>query len=158
MLAKYKDRFFSYSSSTSEQEITTQSDEKAYPEFEYEEDEGIFYKSVSEEELSDIFDIHFYVEYDAHLKDTPLRWEVFPEDFEDNGVYLIFAEGFLPEWEIIDKFVCRKLVSFEELKNYEAVFEYRKKDGVCKSIEERMTILSIEEMLKTLEAYREYIK
>ena len=87
MIAKYKEHYYSYSANSGERTIVTENKEKAYPEFEYEEDDEVFYKDVSEEELSDIFDIRFFVEYDTQLPHTPLMWELFPEDFSENGWY-----------------------------------------------------------------------
>ena len=146
MIAKYKEHYYSYSANSGERTIVTENKEKAYPEFEYEEDDEVFYKDVSEEELSDIFDIRFFVEYDTQLPHTPLMWDLFPEDFSENGVYLVFAKGHLPNWEITDKYICRKLISYKEITKCEVVYEYKKKDGVQGDLKESKGPLSIDEM------------
>ena len=44
-------------------------------------------------------------------------------------VSLVFAEGILPGWLILEKNVCEKEVSLSELTNAKVIFTYKKKDG-----------------------------
>ncbi|MBO5620188.1 MAG: hypothetical protein J5959_00990 [Butyrivibrio sp.] len=154
MIGKYKDKYYSYIRNSKAQVLVTRSKKKADGIFE--KDDGAYVKKVKDEDLSDIFEVKFRVEYDAKLQDTPLWWNVFPEDFTKFGVNLVFAEGFLPNWKVVDKFVCKKFIPYIELGNCEVVYKYIKKDGIVQDITESTGIVSVKEMLRRLKEFRQY--
>ena len=151
MIAKYNGQYYLYSNNSREQEIVTRDRNRTDSKFC--EEDGLFYKSVTEEELSDIFNVRYYVEYDAKLDHTPLWWEVFPADYVDDGIYLVFAEGFLPDWEVYDKGVCRKHVKLTDIDHCKVSYVYKKKDGKVVEVTEESDVISVDEMLKLRDKY-----
>ena len=69
MIAKYKDNYYSCVLNSKRQILLTRFKNKAV--YGFEEDDDIFIKNIAQEELCDIFDVHYYVEYDSKLEYTP---------------------------------------------------------------------------------------
>ncbi|WP_026652757.1 hypothetical protein [Butyrivibrio proteoclasticus] len=97
--------------------------------------------------------MHYYVEYDAKLDHTPLWWEIFPADYVDDGIYLVFAEGCLPDWEAYDKGVCRKHVKLTDIEHCKVSYVYKKKDGKVVDVVEESDVISVDDMLGVLAKY-----
>lgn len=153
MVAKYKDNYYSCVLNTKEQILLTGIKSKAV--FGFEEDGDIFYKNITQEELCDIFEVHYYVEYDSKLEHTPLWWEVNQEDFSTEGVYLYFTEGFLPDWEIWDKGICRKYITYADIRNCRVCIEYKRKNFERTNFVDDKGMMDTDSMLKLLEKYCE---
>ncbi len=153
MVAKYKDNYYSCVLNSKEQILLTGIKSKAV--FGFEEDGDIFYKNITQEELCDIFEVHYYVEYDSKLEHTPLWWEVNQEDFSTEGIYIYFAEGFLPDWEVWDKGICRKFVNYADIKKCRVEIKYIRKDFEKTDYVDDIGIMNAESMLKLYEKYDE---
>lgn len=153
MIAKYKDNYYSCVLNSKEQIILTRFKNKA--DFGFEEDDGNYFKNITLEELCDIFDVHYYVEYDSKLDNAPFWWEVYQEDFSEEGLYLYFTEGFLPDWEVWDKGVCRKYVDYADISNCRAEIKYIRKDFKKTDYVDDKGIINTDGMLKLLEKYNE---
>ena len=147
MIAKYNEKLYRYVANSRQRRIITSQSSKREEDFI--KDDEIFYRNVAEEELTDIFDVKFYVGYDAKLPDTPTEWAIENSAIGMLGkkVRLLFTEGYLPDWKVTDKYVCEKCVSVSELSYGKTVYKYKKKDGVISElIEEQM--LSPKELIQ----------
>lgn len=153
MIAKYNDKYYSCVLNSKEQLILTRFKSKA--DFGFKEENGDFFRNITQEELCDIFDVHYYVEYDSKLDHTPLWWEVYQEDFSTEGIYIYFAEGFLPDWEVWDKGICRKFVNYADIKKCRVEIKYIRKDFEKTDYVDDIGIMNAESMLKLYEKYDE---
>ena len=153
MIAKYKDNYYSCVLNSKRQILLTRFKNKAV--YGFEEDDDIFIKNIAQEELCDIFDVHYYVEYDSKLEYTPLWWEVHQGDFSSEGLYLYFTEGFLPNWEVWDKGVCRKYINYADIRNCRVEIVYRRKNFEITDYVEDKGIMNVDSMLKLFEKYKE---
>lgn len=128
MFAKYKNHDYIYTTNRRKTEIVTTQPDKADSSFTKER--NLYVKPILEEELSNIFDVNIYVSYDANIPNTPNEWKLnYTLEPMSNKVSLIFAEGILPCWSILEKNVCEKEVHLSEITNAKVVFSYKKKDG-----------------------------
>lgn len=155
MLANYNGKTYWYISSRRKKEIVTRTPDKA--ENDFKRDNDLFFKNISEEELIDIFDVEFWVEYDANLPNTPLMWKISNENSElENGkIMLRFAEGILPEWEIEEKNVCVKHIEVSEVRNAKVIYVYKKKDGKELDTPQKEEInLSLDELITLCKQYK----
>ena len=127
MFAKYKENIYILSSNSRKKEIITRIQEKADDDFT--KDGSIFFKSISEDDLSDIFSVDIWINYDANLPNTPNKWSVDLSDSElDNNIILLrFTEGLLLGWEVEDKNVCTKRIHFAEITGAGITYKYSKK-------------------------------
>lgn len=134
MFAKYKDNIYLYIKNRRMNKIITRSLQKINPEFK-KDDDGVFYKAVSESELADVFNVEFWVSYNTGLPNTPLYWQVdLDEQDSVNGKILLrFSEGILPNWEIEEKNVCKKYVDVSELKEAKIIYVYKKRNNIIYS-------------------------
>jgi len=91
----------------------------------------LYFKNILEEELSDIYDVEIWVSYNTNIPNTPKQWKLGSDKsaISENGILLIFAEGILPGWNVIEKNVCSKRIDLSEISSARVVFVYRKKDG-----------------------------
>lgn len=129
MLANYHDKTYRYIPGKGK--IITRLPYKAEKDFKRDGEALLFFKRVPEKELTDIFDVEFWVEYDTGLPNTPSMWQIKDGDnkLEDGTIRLRFAEGILPGWETEEKNVCVKHIDALEAKNTKVVYIYKKKDG-----------------------------
>ena len=127
MFAKYKENIYILSSNSRKKEIITRIQQKADDDFI--KDGSIFFKPITEDELSDIFSVDICINYDANLPNTPNKWSVDLSDSElDNNSFLLrFTEGLLPGWEVEDKNVCTKRIHFDEITDAGIIYRYSKK-------------------------------
>ena len=75
----------------------------------------------------------------------------------DEGALLIFAEGILPGWDVIDKNVCSKRVLLSDLLDAKVVYTYRKKDDTLfeQSVTEE-TIIDVTELAMYVDRYNQF--
>ena len=139
MIAKYNQKIYRYVANSRKKCIITSLRSKKEDDFT--KDDDIFYKDVEEEELTDIFDVKFFVGYDAQLPGTPTEWEIDSSAIGMSGrkVRLLFTQGYLPGWKVTDKYVCEKHVDVSNLSYGRVIYKFRKKDGVqCELTEEQL--------------------
>ncbi len=152
MIARYNKREYLYVANRRKKEIITYKLSKTDESFVREG--NLFFREVSEDELSDIYDIEFWVTYKADIPNTPEQWKLSNEKNKINseGILLVFAEGILPGWDVVEKNVCSHRVNMSDISGAQMVISYKKKDGkVCdKHIrEERSVMLSeLEELFE----------
>ena len=147
MIAKYNDCEYFYIANQRKKEIITSVCSKADASFTHEG--AVYFKEVLEGNLSDIYDIEFWVLYDAGFANTPKWWRLDKEKsiITEDGVLLLFTEGALPGWDIIEKNVCANRVNLSEITGARMIRKYIKKGGkVCRPyfIEEKtITVLEL---------------
>lgn len=128
MFAKYKNHDYIYAKNKRKSEIITTQAHKTDSSFTKER--NVYVKSIPEENLSTIFDVTIYVSYETNIPNTPKEWKLnYTLEPISDKVSLVFAEGILPGWLILEKNVCEKEVSISELTNAKVIFTYKKKDG-----------------------------
>lgn len=117
---------------------------------------GMYYKAVDEKELTDIYVVEFLVKYKSAYNGVSDWWKLGSEQnvIEDNKLRLIFAEGVLPSWTIVDKNVCSAMIPLDKILEAKMVISYIKRDGVA--LEERITeerIIPIKELKQLHDGY-----
>lgn len=154
MIAKYMDCEYTYVSNRRSKEIVTSQKEKIKEGFIFEN--GIYYKSVNENDLTDIYSISFFLKYNMEFIGVSDWWELGNEQnvITDNQVQVVFAEGILPNWNIVDKNVCSLWISLDKISAAKMVVSYNKRDGIVlmKKINEER-IISFEELKKLHSVY-----
>ena len=129
MIVKYMDCEYKYISNRRYRYIITSQKEKAKDGFAFKN--GIYWKAVEEKDLTDIYAVKFWVKYKSGFKGVSDWWILSNEKnvIKNNKVKLVFAEGVLPNWEIIDKNVCSALIPLSEIIETKVVTCYKKRDG-----------------------------
>lgn len=157
MFAKYNGYDYSYVSNTRKTEIITTDKNKTDSSFT--RDSKLYFKKICEEELSDIYDAEIWVTYNANIPDTPTQWKLGSDNpmISNNEAALIFAEGILPGWDILEKNVCCKAVLLSEISSAKVVLTYKKKDGnvLENRIVEEISI-DTSELVKYIEKYSRF--
>ena len=93
---------------------------------------GEFYKKVDMSELTDIFDVDFFVEYDTGLPTLGvMNW--FFDKAKGDMIKLEYSPGQLPGWYPEEQYVCYKYVGRDEILSSKMVTVYTKKNGVMYS-------------------------
>lgn len=128
MIAKYNKYNYLYLSNRRTKEIITTKKQKTDSSFRKEG--NLYFKNISEDDLSDIYDVEIWVTYNANIPNTPKQWKLGNDQsvISEKGILLVFSNGILPGWNIIEKNVCAKRVSLSKLSDVQVVFSYRKKD------------------------------
>lgn len=157
MFAKYNSDDYLYVSNTRKTEIITTDKQKTDSSFVY--DSNLYFKKIREEELSDIYDAEIWVTYYTNIPDTPTQWKLGSDNstISNNEVALIFAEGILPGWDILEKNVCCKVVLLSEVSSAKVVLTYKKKDG--KILENRIVeeiSIDTHDLVKYIEKYSKF--
>lgn len=129
MFANYSNEKYIYIANRRTKEIVTHLSMKTDESFVY--DKGIFYKKITDEELTDIYDVEFWVKYESGFNGVSAWWKLGndKDPVIGNQVALIFSEGILPGWKIIEKNVCSNEVDISSLSETKIRIIYRKKDG-----------------------------
>ena len=157
MFAKYNGFCYGYISNRRNKEIITRQEQKTDSSFT--KDGNLYIKNVQEEDLSDIYNVAIWVSYDANLPTTPKEWRLICSEstVSEQGALLIFAEGILPGWDVIDKNVCSKRVPLSDLLDAKVVHTYRKKDGTLfeQPVTEEMSI-DITDLTTYLDRYNQF--
>ena len=152
MVAVYYGMEYKYVSNKRSKEIITSQVTKTDRSFL--KDRNIYYKSVDDAELTDIYSVEFMVRYDPHLKDVPTWWKVTKADVFDNSIRIRFAYGILPDWDIEEKNVCTKHIDIKDFSEAKIIFTYKKKDGKdvdSISIEEKKEISKLIDLMNQYE-------
>ena len=157
MFAQYNGYCYGYISNRRNKEIITRQEYKVDSSFT--KDGNLYVKNVQEADLSDIYNVAILVSYDTNIPNTPKEWRLIcsKSTVSDEGVLLIFAEGVLPEWDIIDKNVCSKRVPLSDLLDAKVVYTYRKKDGTVfeQSVTEE-TSIDVTELAMYVDRYNQF--
>lgn len=129
MFAKYNGYDYLYIPSARKAEIITTDKKKIDSSFAH--NSNLYFKKIREEELSDIYNTEIWVTYHANIPDTPTQWKLGSDNsiISNNKVVLIFAEGILPGWDVLEKNVCCKAVLLSEVSSAKVVLSYKKKDS-----------------------------
>lgn len=155
MFAKFNDTIYSYVANRRKKEIITRNLNKTNADFK--RDGGVFYKAVSEEELTDIFNVEIWVNYNTGLPNTPFYWQVGIDGrgYADGKILLRFSEGILPGWNIEEKNVCIKYVDVNEIEKAKVVYVYKRKDNTtCLPSQKVEKEITVDEMLCIFEKYK----
>ena len=157
MFAQYNGHFYGYISNIRNKEIITRQEHKVDSSFT--KDGNLYIKNVQETDLSDIYNVAIWVSYDTNIPNTPKEWRLIcsKSTVSDEGALLIFAEGILPGWDVIDKNVCSKRVPLSDLLDAKVVYTYRKKDGTLfeQSVTEEVSI-DVTDVTKYLDRYNQF--
>lgn len=157
MFAQYNGYCYGYISNRRNKEIITRQEYKVDSSFT--KDGNLYVKNVQEADLSDIYNVAILVSYDTNIPNTPKEWRLIcsKSTVSDEGVLLIFAEGVLPEWDIIDKNVCSKRVPLSDLLDAKVVYTYRKKDGtVFEQSVTKETSIDVTELAMYVDRYNQF--
>lgn len=155
MFAKFNDTIYSYVANRGKKEIITRNGNKTNADFK--RDGEVFCKTVSEEELADIFNVEIWVKYNTGYPNTPFYWqvEIDGRGYADGKILLRFSEGILPGWDIEEKNVCIKYVDVKEIEKAKVVYVYKRKEYTTylppKKVEKEIIV---DEMLCLLEKYK----
>lgn len=157
MFAKYNGYDYLYVSNTRKTEIITTDKKKTDSSFT--RDSKIYFKKIREEELSDIYDAEIWLTYHTNIPGTPTQWKLGSDNsmISNNEVALIFAEGILPGWDILEKNVCCKTVLLSEVSSAKVVLTYKKKAG--KILENRLVeeiSIDTRDLIKYIEKYSKF--
>ena len=155
MFARYNNYDYIYMTSARKKEIMTTDKKKTDSTFMH--DNRLYFKEIHEEELSDIYEAEIWVTYHANIPDTPTQWKLGSNNpmISNNEVALVFAEGILPGWDVLEKNVCCKAVLLSEVSSAKVVLTYKKKDG--KVLENRIIeeiSIDTSDLVKYIEKYR----
>ena len=144
MIARYKEHEYLYAVNRRRKEIITTKSQKADMGFVHEGQ--LYFKEIRDEDLSDIFDVEFWITYRSDIPYAPEQWKLSNEKsvVTNDGVLLVFTEGVLPGWNVIGKNVCSSRVNISEISGVRMCFLYKKKNGsTCDClIEERSIAVS----------------
>ncbi|MEQ2497458.1 MULTISPECIES: hypothetical protein [Lachnospiraceae] len=131
MIARYNNMYYRISKGRAGHELLTRIKEKAQVGFQY--DRPVFYKKVdlSDNNLSDVFNLDIWVHYDTGLPNVPVEWKIDIDTniFEEGTLLLRFVEGILPGWNVEEKNVSYTKISINDITGVRAVYTYLKKDG-----------------------------
>lgn len=129
MFANYNNEKYLYISNRRTKEIVTHIRMKIDESFIC--DKGLFYKKITDEELTDIYDVEFWVKYESGFDNVSVWWKLGSDrnTVTRNHVTLIFSEGILPGWKIVEKNVCSTEVDIVSLSETKIKIIYKKKDG-----------------------------
>ena len=121
---------YKYISNRRYKRIITSQKEKIKEKFTFEN--GIYYKDVDENDLTDIYNVEFWVKYQSGFEGVSDWWQLINEQnvITDDKVKLVFAEGILPSWDTIDKNVCSMAIPLNEIMDAKVVTFYKKHDGI----------------------------
>lgn len=157
MFAQYNGYCYGYISNIRNKEIITRQEYKTDSGFT--KDGDLYVKNVQEIDLSDIYNVAIWVSYDTNIPNTPKEWRLIcsKSTVSDEGALLIFAEGILPGWDVIDKNVCSKRVLLSDLLDAKVVYTYRKKDDTLfeQSVTEE-TIIDVTELAMYVDRYNQF--
>ena len=106
--------------------INTNDPQKVYDDFHLNEF-GRMEKEIAEEELTDIFYVNCFINYDTGLAKIPTEWLV--NKFIDGKIEIEYGLGLLLGWNGVDQYVCRKLLGKDEVSSPKVRFIYTKKYG-----------------------------
>lgn len=155
MFAKYNDNLYFYVANKRKKEIITRNPRKVNEDFR--RDGNVFYKSVSENELIDIFNVELWVDFNTGLPNTPFHWQVGFDgrDYVNGKVLLRFSEGILPGWTTEEKNVCTKYIAINEIEGAKIVYLYKKRNAIaCEPPQRVENIISISEIMDLFEQYK----
>jgi hypothetical protein len=129
MIARYNQNEYIYVSNRRRKEIVTTKCSKNDGTFTLEK--GLFYKKIAEEEITDIYDLEYWVKYESGLPNVSEWWKIGSEQnaITDDHVILLFAEGILPGWKIEEKNVCSNEVKLTSVSGAKIKVIYRRKDN-----------------------------
>lgn len=136
MIAKYKGDYYLYACKKKERGLLavddnenyliTRKKEKSSKEFQVEENR-FFVKKTRIDELTDVFEVVYLVEYDTGIPNLLKKWE--PVSIKNGIIKLAYGMGILPGWDLEDKFVCTKNIDKEDVHSGVIKVIYTKKDG-----------------------------
>lgn len=129
MIAEYKGNKYYYNTSSRRSELVTSDSRKADGSFQ--KDGDLYFKPIEEKDLGSIFTVEFFAGYDSGLEGTDRSWHIIDENdvIKDGKVRLTFAKGILPGWDMIDKNVCEKYVSLDDITSFTEKITYKKCNG-----------------------------
>lgn len=129
MYINYKNVLYRYLDDDGE--LLTYKADKTDSTFEF--DDGIYYKAIEQDDpdIVDVYTVHYLIDYDTGLDCVPTTWKVDTSrvEFMNDEVLLVFEQGRLPDWEILENTVCQKCVELEECGTIKIVYKYDVKNG-----------------------------
>lgn len=131
MIAKYKNDFYFYLKNNWVSNIITEQKDKATDEFTYED--KCYWRHVDANELIDIFDISYWVEYLTNDSSLPTLWEVVDSannPIKNDKICISFSNGIIPGWHIKERDVCIKELGKNDIKKAKIIKTYYQKDSV----------------------------
>ena len=130
MIAKYNEKYYFYVCNKKISNIVTRKSYKADKDFTF--DEGVYYRKVDPDELTDVFEVSYWVAYDTGIVNLPKEWEVGKTSRDINGdtILIRYSNGLIPNWKAEEKDVCVNYIKKSDITAAKIVKSYSKKDGV----------------------------
>lgn len=142
---------------TKQYEIVTEQIDKTDSEFK--NGKHCYYKEIplSDNDLTDIFDIDLWVKYDTGYEGCPTEWGVGlggRYTVENRKIPLWCADGYIPGWEVMGKYESRGFIDPEDIQAAWVLYQYQKKDGVL--LDEPLVVREDISFEQLLELQRQY--
>lgn len=128
MIAVYRGFEYKYVSNRRSKEIITKCVTKTDNTFT--KNKGIYYKSVKEEDLSDIYSVEFMVLHEFNLDGVPKWWRISYADVVGNSMKIRFASGILPNWTVEEKNVCTTMLQINNITAAKVKYAFKRQNGV----------------------------
>lgn len=153
MIAVYHGLKYKYVLNQRNKEIVTKYEAKTDSTFA--KDKGVYYKSVKEEDLSDIYSAEFMVFHDFGLEGVPQWWRISDTDIIGNSIKIRFASGLLQNWTVEEKNVCTTMILLNSITEAKVKYTYRRQNGknVGNFIAERP--IDVSELIEKIEEISE---
>ena len=130
MLANYKGLTYIYIANQNISNIATNKKFKAIDDFVYKN--NMYFRKTPPEELTDIFEISYWIYYDSGLSGLPYEWEVGPDiqDIKGNNILIRFSNGTIPNWIVEEKNISIKYINKDEVQKAKVIRTYKRKNGI----------------------------
>jgi hypothetical protein len=126
MIAEYNDKYYAYIADAGTSRIMTEQKDKTDDGFIA--DNGIFFKDISYEDLTSVFNITFLVTYDTGFPSVSNKWNV--EEILNNRLPLRFSGGILPGWQAEGSDSCVKYIGLDEVSFAREIFVFTRKNYI----------------------------
>lgn len=93
-------------------------------------DKGLYYKSVIEEDLSDIYSVEFMIFHDFNLDSVPQWWKISYADVVGDLIRIRFASGILPNWTVEEKNVCTTTLQINSITEAKVGYTFKRRNGI----------------------------
>lgn len=132
--AVYNGKEYLYNENNKKKFISTYQKEKTDESFEKSKVSGLFYKEVSDDDLSEIYGYQFIAVYDSNISGVSREWNTVDQSLViyNNRAQLSFYKkvDFISGWEISERYFYYKNLDFSELLSTRIRFKYEKKAGL----------------------------
>ena len=128
MIAVYGGFEYKYVSNQRSKEIITKYMTKT--DITFVKDKGMYYKSVKEEDLLNIYSVEFMVFHDFNLDGVPQWWRVSYAGVDGDLIKIRFAPGILPNWTVEEKNVCTTMLQVNSITEAKIKYTFTRQNGI----------------------------